>query len=110
MKIDDLRAQNKLLESGRDEFKKLYDLEVKKNNEKKNEIQELLNLKIQKTITLKEIPSIKPYNRPSNLQSNLNTGNIYKKIDKIIDDKKQNERSINPATKGFLIEIHKYRD
>ena len=34
-------------------------------------------------------------------------GNIYKKIDMSIDDKKQSEKSINPATKGFLIEMHK---
>ena len=33
--------------------------------------------------------------------------NVYKKIEKVIDDKKQSEKSINPATKEFLIQMHK---
>ena len=108
LRINNLDVQNKIFESGRDEFKKLYELESKKNNELMNELQELKNLKDQEAMVTKILnPNKSNLNKPLFKPSNSPTGNIYKKIDMSIDDKKQSEKSITPATKGFLIQIHK---
>ena len=50
-RINDLDAETKLLKSGRDEFKKLYDSKIKKIDELRNEIQKLKDLKAQEAMT-----------------------------------------------------------
>ena len=93
-----------MLKSGRDEIKKLYGLKVKENNKLENEIQKLKDLKAQEAMTV-NLSKLNKFDKKELFitSSNLPTGDIYKPIYMNIDDKKQSEKSINPATAGFLI-------